>query len=268
MAKVAFITGGSRGIGKAIAMKLAKEGWDIVVAAKTTEPHPKLEGTIFTAAEEIEQFGTVVLPVRCDVTDLQSINGAVDLTLDRFDRVDAVINNAGALWWRTMDETPMKRFDLVMNVNVRGSFAVTSAFLPIMKEQKSGHVIVMSPPISKAMIPGRIAYCVSKYGMTMLAYGVAEEFRAYNIKGSALWPATLVESQATINHEMADESQWRKADIMADATFEILEHPDKSNGRALIDEDFLREVGYTDFDQYACVPGSTPMEIRMPDVME
>lgn len=267
MNKVAFITGGSRGIGKAIGLKLAKEGWDIVVAAKTTEPHPKLEGTIFTAAEEIEQFGTTVLPLRCDVTDLQSINGAVEATLDRFGRVDAVINNAGALWWRTMDDTPMKRFDLVMNVNARGTFAVTSAFLPIMKQQKCGHVIVMSPPIAKSMLPGHIAYCISKFGMTMIAFGVAEEFKGCGIHGTALWPATLVESQATINHAMADPSQWRKSDIMADATFEVLQHPAKSNGRALIDEDFLREVGYTDFDRYACVPGSKPMEIRLPDAM-
>lgn len=267
MSKVAFITGGSRGIGKAVAMKLAKEGWNIVVAAKTTEPHPRLEGTIFTAAEEIEQFGTKVLPIRCDVTDLQSINGAVQATMDRFDRIDAVINNAGALWWRTMDDTPMKRFDLVMNVNARGSFAVTSAFLPIMKQQKSGHVILMSPPIAKAMIPGRIAYSISKFGMTMMAYGIAEEFKEFNIHGTALWPATLVESQATINHEMADPSQWRKPDIMADATWEVLQHPDKSNGRALIDEDFLRECGYTDFDHYACVPGAKPAAIRLPDAM-
>lgn len=267
MSKVAFITGASRGIGKAIAHKLAREGWNIVVAAKTTEPHPRLEGTIFTAAEEIEQHGTEVLPVRCDVTDLQSINSAVDATLDRFERVDAVINNAGALWWRTMDETPMKRFDLVMNVNARGAFAVTNAFLPTMKEQNSGHVVVMSPPIAKSMIPGHIAYCISKFGMTMIAYGVAEEFKAHNIKATALWPATLVESQATINHDMADPSQWRTADIMADATSEVLDHPDASNGRAVIDEDFLREVGYTDFDRYACVPGTKPTEIRLPDAL-
>ena len=266
MGKVAFITGASRGIGKAVAHRLAREGWDIVVAAKTVEPHPKLPGTMFTAAEELEQHGTKVLPLRCDVTDIPSVNEAVGQALDTFGRVDAVINNAGALWWKPMDETPMKRFDLVMNVNVRGAFAVTTAFLPTMKEQKSGHVVNMSPPVDMRMLPSRVAYCVSKFGMTMMMLGMAEEFEDYGIKATALWPATLVESQATINFELSTPDQWRKADILADATYEILEHPELSNGKALIDEDFLKEVGYTDFEQYACVPGSTPQSIRLEDV--
>ena len=263
MNKVAFITGASRGIGKACAHKLAREGWDIVVAAKSVEEHPKLPGTIFTAAEELEQHGTKILPVQCDVTNLQSVQEAATQTLDAFGRVDAVINNAGALWWKPMDETPMKRFDLVVNVNVRGAFAVTTAFLPTLKEQKSGHVINMSPPVDMRMLPGHIAYCVSKFGMTMMVLGMAEEFKDYGIHATALWPATLVESQATINHKLSTPEQWRKADILADATYEILQHPELSNGKALIDEDFLREVGYTDFDRYACVPGSTPQSIRV-----
>jgi len=262
MRKVAFITGASRGVGKACAHKLAREGWDIVVAAKTTEPHPKLPGTIFSAAEDIEQHGTTVLPVRCDVTDMESVHLAAQAALEKFGRMDAVINNAGALWWKTMDETPMKRFDLMMNVNARGAFAVTSEFLPIMKEQKSGHVVLMSPPIEMKMLPQRIGYCISKFGMTMMAHGIPLEFAEYDIRASALWPCTLIKSTATINHQLGDESMWRKADILADATFEIIEHPELSNGKALMDEDFLREVGYTDFDQYACVPGSSPTSIR------
>jgi citronellol/citronellal dehydrogenase len=261
MNKVAFITGGSRGVGKAVGMKLAREGWDIVVAAKTTEPHPKLEGTIFTAAEEMEQFGTKVLPVRCDVTDLESINQSVEATLEEFGRVDAVVNNAGALWWLPMTETPMKRFDLMMNVNARGAFAVTQAFLPTMIKQKSGHVIVMSPPIRTDILAGKIGYFISKFGMTMIAHGLPEEYKEYNLKASALWPKTLIESQATINHGLGDPAEWRKASILADATFEIISHPDKSNARAVIDEDFLREVGYTDFDQYICVEDGSPTVI-------
>lgn len=262
MSKVAFITGASRGVGKAVALKLAEEGWDIVVAAKSVTEHPKLPGTIFTAAEEIEQHGTKVLPIQCNVTDVQSVNDAATQTLEAFGRIDAVINNAGALWWKNMDETPMKRFDLVVDVNVRGAFAVASAFLPTMIEQGSGHVVNMSPPIDMGFIPGHIAYCVGKFGMTMMVFGMADEFADKNIHASALWPATLIESQATINHKIGDESQWRKASILADATYEILEHPEKSNGKALIDEDFLREVGYTDFDRYACVEGGTPQSIR------
>ncbi len=266
MAKVAFITGASRGIGLSCAHKLAKEGWDIVVAAKTTEAHPKLPGTIFTAAEEIRQHGTEVLPVQCNVRDVESINAAAAATLDKFGRIDAVINNAGALWWRNMDETPMNRYDLVHDVNARGAYAVTFAFLEKMKEQKSGHVINMSPPIDLKMLPGHIAYCIGKFGMTMIAQGIAEELKEYNVCGSALWPATIIESSATINYHMGDPSVWRKADIIADATFEILQHPDKSNGRALIDEDFLKEVGYTDFDQYKCLPESEPIRLDS-DVM-
>jgi citronellol/citronellal dehydrogenase len=258
MGKVAFITGASRGIGKACALKLAKEGWDIVVAAKTTEPQPNLEGTIFTAAEEIRQFGTEVLAVQCNVRDLESIDRAAKKTLDKFGRIDAVINNAGALWWRNMDETPMRRFDLVLEVNARGAYAVTGAFLSTMMAQKSGHVIMMSPPIDLSVVPGHIAYMIGKFGMTMIAQGLAEEMKEYNIHGTALWPKTIIESYATINFQMGDPSVWRKADIIADATFEILQHPDKSNGRALIDEDFLREVGQTEFDHYKCTPDGTP----------
>jgi len=261
--KVAFITGGSRGIGKAIANKLASEGWSIVIAAKTVEPHPKLEGTIYTAQAEVEKHGGEVLAVQCDVTDEASIAAAADATLSRFGRIDAVINNAGALWWKNMDETPTRRFDMVMNVNARGSYNVTLAFLQQMMDQKSGHVICMSPPVSRKMIPGRIAYSISKYGMTFIAYGIAEEYKDYNIYGTALWPATLVESQATINHQIADESQWRKAEVMADATFEALSHPELSNGKALYDEDILRAAGYDNFDQYRCVEDSEPASIRM-----
>jgi citronellol/citronellal dehydrogenase len=266
MAKVAFITGATRGIGKACAAKLAKEGWNIVVAAKSTEENPKIPGTIFSAAEELREFGTEILPVQCNVRDVDSVRAAAAVTLEKFGRIDAVINNAGALWWRNMDETPMKRFDLVMEVNARGAYAVTEAFLPAMKEQKSGHVIMMSPPVDLSVVPGHIAYMISKFGMTMIAQGVAEEFREYNIHGTALWPKTIIESYATINFGMGDPSIWRKADIIADATFEILQHSDKSNGKALIDEDFLREVGYTDFDQYLCVDGGNPVELNS-DVM-
>jgi len=260
--KVAFITGGSRGIGKAVAHRLAQEDWSIVVAAKTVEPHPKLEGTIHTAKAEIEQHGGEVLAVQCDVTKAESVEAAAAQTLDHFGRIDAVINNAGALWWKRIDETPLNRFDLVMNVNARGAYNVTFAFLPQMMKQKSGHVILMSPPVSRELIPGKVAYCISKMGMTFIAYGIAEEYRDYNIYGTALWPATLIESQATINHRIGEESQWRKADIMADATLEALNHPEFSNGKALIDEDLLRQVGYTDFERYGCTPGGTPTSIR------
>lgn len=261
MSKVAFITGGSRGIGLACAHKLARQGWDIVIAAKTVEPHPKLPGTIYTAAEELRAHGSEVLPVQCNVRNLEDIERAAEATLERFGRVDAVINNAGALWWKRMDEVPMKRYDLVHEVNSRGAYAVTLAFLDAMKKQGSGHVVNMSPPLNTKMIPGRIAYAISKLGMTMQALGIAEEFREEGICSTALWPVTTIETSASINFAMGDKSDWRKPEILADATYEVLMHPDKSNGKSLLDEPFLREVGYTDFDQYNCVPGSTPKSI-------
>lgn len=261
MDKVAFITGASRGIGYACAQRLAREGWNIVVAAKTVTPNPKLPGTIYTAAEALRAFGTQVLPVACNVRDVDSVRQAAETTLDHFGRVDVVINNAGALWWRDMDETPMSKFDLVMEVNARGTYAVTEAFLPAMKAQQSGHVINMSPPIDLDVVPGHIAYMISKFGMTMIAVGIAEEFKDDHIYGTALWPKTLIESHATINFGMGSAQLWRKADILADATWEILQHPEQSNGKALIDEDFLREVGYTDFDQYLCVEDGTPLAL-------
>jgi len=259
MRNVAFITGASRGIGKAIGLKLAREGWDIVVAAKSEKDTPKLPGTIYTAADEMRALGATVLPVACNVASQESVDAAVEKTLSAFGRVDAVINNAGALWWKDMSETPMKRFDLVMDVNVRGAFAVSAGFLPTLLKQNSGHIITMSPPIDLSVVPGHIAYMISKFGMTMIVLGLAEELRDSNISATALWPKTVIESFATINYHLGDPSVWRKADILADATFEILKRPAQTKGRALLDEEFLREVGYTDFEQYNCVPGGQPL---------
>lgn len=261
MNKVAFITGASRGIGKACALRLAREGWNIAIAAKSMKENPRLPGTIFTAAEEVRALGVDALPVQCNVRDTASVKAAADATLERFGRIDAVINNAGALWWRPMEETPMKRFDLVMEVNVRGAYAVTEALLPTMKAQRSGHVIMMSPPIDTRMLSGHIAYGISKFGMTMIALGLAEEMRDFNIQATALWPKTAIESFATINYGLGNPALWRKPEIIADATLEILRFPEKSNGRALIDEEFLREMGYTDFERYLCVAGGTPLEL-------
>lgn len=261
MSKVAFITGASRGIGLACAHRLAREGWSIAIAAKTVEPHPKLPGTIHTAAEELRAHGVEVLPVQCNVRNLDEIDAAAKATLDKLGRIDAVINNAGALWWKRMDEVPMKRYDLVHEVNSRGAYAVTLAFLEAMKAQKSGHVVNMAPPLNAEMIPGRIAYSISKLGMTMQAIGIAEEFKDFHIHATALWPATTIETSASINFSLGERSNWRKPDILADAAYEILMHPELANGKALIDEPFLREVGYTDFDRYACVRGTTPTRI-------
>lgn len=266
MRKVAFITGATRGIGKACGLKLAREGYDIVVAARSVKPHEKLPGTIESAAEEMRALGATALAVYCNLVEQDSIDRAVAATLEKFGRIDAVINNAGALWWRNMEDTPMKRFDLVMNVNVRGAFAVTSAFLPTMRKQACGHIIFMSPPVDLSILHGHIAYLIGKYGMSMTAIGLAEELAGTGICATALWPKTIIESAASINFQMGNPSLWRKADIVADAAFEILQHPNETNGKCLIDEPFLRSIGYTDFDKYKCTPNGTPVELTT-DIM-
>ncbi|MFN7017021.1 MAG: SDR family oxidoreductase [Fimbriimonadales bacterium] len=260
--RVAIITGASRGIGRAIALKFAQEGANIVIAAKTAEPDPRLPGTIYTVAEEVEALGARALPIRVDVRDENALQQMVNQTLETFGRVDILINNAGALWWYPVLETPPKRFDLVMQVNLRASFIASQLVLPHMISQRWGHIINMSPPVDLRVLPSKVAYMISKFGMTMLALGLAEEVREHNVAVNALWPRTLIESQATIAWGLGTPQQWRKADIMADAAFEIVRRePHTCTGKAWIDEDILREAGITDFSIYNCTPDGEPMEI-------
>lgn len=260
--RVAIITGASRGIGRAIALRLAKEGVAVVIAAKTAEPDPRLPGTIYTVAEEVQASGGRALPVQVDVRDENAVQRMVEQTMQTFGRIDILVNNAGALWWYPVLETPPKRFDLVMDVNLRGAFVCSQAVLPHMMAQRWGHILNMSPPIDFSVLPGKVAYMISKFGMTMLAFGLAEEVKEYNIAVNALWPRTLIESQATIGWNLGTPQQWRKADIMADAVYEIVRRPPASlTGRALIDEEVLREAGVTDFSVYNCTPEGEPKEI-------
>ncbi len=260
--RVAIITGASRGIGRAIALRLAREGVAVVIAAKTAEPDPRLPGTIYTVAEEVKALGGQALPLQVDVRDENAIQQMVAKTLETFGRIDILVNNAGALWWYPVLETPLKRFDLVMGVNLRASFACSQAVLPTMIAQRWGHIIMMSPPIDLSVLPGKVAYMISKFGMTMLALGLAEEVREHNVAVNALWPRTLIESQATIAWGLGTPKQWRKADIMADAVYEIVRRePATCTGKAWIDEDILREAGVTDFSVYNCTPDGEPMEI-------
>lgn len=260
--RVAIVTGSSRGIGKVVALALAREGCDVVIAAKTTEPDPRLPGTIYDAAREVEALGRRALPVRCDVREVEQIEAMVQQTLDTFGRVDILVNNAGALWWHTVLDTPPKRFDLVMGVNARAAFFCARACLPAMIRQKWGHIVNYSPPIDIRAAPGHVAYVISKFGMTLLAHGLAEEVRADNVSVTALWPATVVESQATINFGLLDRKYWRKADVMADATLAVVtSDPQRYSGQALIDEDVLRAEGVTNFDRYRCDPDTEPMRL-------
>lgn len=260
--KVAFISGASRGVGRCIALALAREGADIVIAAKTSEPNPKLPGTIHTVAAEVEALGRRALPVRMDVRDEEAVAAAVEGALGRFGRIDFLVNNAGALFWETLAATPMSRFDRVMGVNVRGAFACTREVLPGMLARDYGHILMMSPPVEPAAAAGKVAYAVSKFGMTLIAHGLAGELAGHNVACNALWPATLIESYATINFALGDRTVWRRPDILADAVRAIFaKAPQTFTGHALIDEDFLRSEGVTDFTAYRCDPAHEPPRV-------
>ena len=257
--KVAIITGASRGIGQCIAHTFARHGADIVIAAKSDTANPKLPGTIHTVAEEVEAIGRRALPIKVDVRDDDAIDRMVTKTMETFGRIDILINNAGALWWQPVIDTPMKRYDLVNDINSRAAFACTRACLPHMLATGGGHVLVFSPPIDLTLLRGKVAYLISKFGMTMLALGLAEEMRDQPISINALWPVTAIETAATINFQMGTPETWRKPQIYADATLAVVtKPPGEASGRALLDEDVLRAEGVTDFSIYQCVPGHEP----------
>ncbi len=260
--RVAIITGASRGIGRSIALGLARAGCHVVIAAKTTTPSDRLPGSIFTVAAEAEALGGQALPVQVDVRDADQVEALAAKTLERFGRIDVLVNNAGALWWQPVLETPAKRFDLVMGVNVRAAFLCSRAVLPAMIERRWGHVINMSPPIDVGVVPGRVAYFISKFGMTLLTHGLAEEVRPHNVAVNSLWPVTVIESQASLNWGLGTPEQWRKPDILVDCVLRLVrKEPAEVTGQALLDEDFLRAEGVTDFSGYACVPGTEPTRI-------
>jgi citronellol/citronellal dehydrogenase len=260
--RVAMVTGASRGVGKALALRLAAEGCDVVVAAKTVTPDPRLPGTIGETAREVEALGRRALAAELDVRDDAAIERVVKQTLAEFGQIDFLVNNAGALYWRSVAETEMKRFDLVMGVNARGAFACARHVLPSMLARRFGHILMLSPPVDPHAGAGKVAYALSKFGMTLVAQGIAEEVRGQGVAANALWPATLLESQATIRWGLGDRSLWRKPDIVADAMVAIFSKPpDALTGQSLIDEDFLRAEGVTDFARYRCDPDKEPPRV-------
>ena len=263
--RVAVVTGASRGIGRALALGLAGAGCAVVVAAKSTESTEKLPGSIHSVAAEVEALGAAALPVQVDVRDADQVEALAARTVERFGRIDVLINNAGALWWRPLLDTPAKRFDLVMSVNARAAFLCCLAVLPHMIRGGRGHIVNMSPPLDAAMVPGRIAYAISKLGMTLLTHGLAEEMRPHNVAVNSLWPVTIIESQASINHGLGTRAMWRTPDILVDCVLRLArKSPAEVTGRALLDEEFLRSEGVTDFGGYACVPGTEPPRLSWP----
>jgi citronellol/citronellal dehydrogenase len=253
------VTGSTRGIGRAIALGLAKAGCNVAVVGKSTESTAKLPGSIHSVAAEVEALGARALAVQVDVRDAEQIESLAAKALDRFGRIDLLVNNAGALHWADILDTSAKRFDLVMSVNVRASFLACRAVLPAMIRQGGGHIINMSPPLDLAILPGRVAYGISKLGMTLLTLGLAEEVKQHNVAVNALWPVTIIESQASINHNLGTPAMWRKPEILVDCVLRLAQkNPSEVTGQAFLDEDFLRAEGVTDFDRYACVPDSNP----------
>lgn len=259
--KTVFITGASRGIGKAMALRLAKAGANIVVAAKSTTENPKLGGTIFSAAKEIEEAGGKALPVQCDIRDELQIQIAVDKAVETFGGIDILINNASAISLTPTEQTEPKRFDLMHSINVRGTYFVSKACIPHLKKGNNAHILNLSPPINMNMkwFANHIAYTLSKYNMTMIALGLAAELKKYNIAANALWPRTTIATAAVQNLLGGDAliKMSRTPEIVADAAFYILSKPsDSYSGQALIDEEVLKAEGITDLEKYNVVPGA------------
>jgi citronellol/citronellal dehydrogenase len=258
-----FVTGGSRGIGLSIALRAAADGAKIAIAAKTADPHPKLPGTIFTAADEINSAGGVALPIQCDIRDEAQIAEAIEKTASEFGGLDILINNASAINLTPTLATPAKRFDLMFDVNVRGTFLTSQAAIPHLKDSaKAGrnpHILNLSPPLSmKAKwFKNHVAYTMAKYGMSMCVLGMSEEFRRDGIAINALWPRTAIDTAALQMIPGVDTAACRKPEILADAAYEILNRPSADcTGNFFVDDEVLASAGITDLDKYSVVPGT------------
>ncbi|HEX7847124.1 MAG TPA: NAD(P)-dependent oxidoreductase [Chitinophagaceae bacterium] len=259
--KTVFITGASRGIGKAIALRLAKEGANIVVAAKSVEENTKLGGTIFSAAEEIEKTGGKALAVQCDIRFEDQVQAAIDKSVEKFGGIDIVLNNASAISLTSTEQTEPKRFDLMHDINVRGTFFVTKACIPHLKKSTNAHILTLSPPISMnpKWFANHLAYTLTKFNMSMMAIGWAAELKKYNIASNALWPKTTIDTAAVRNllggEALAKMS--RTTDILADAAYYIFSKPStQCTGNCFIDEEVLAAEGITDLSKYSVVPGA------------
>ncbi len=256
--KTLFITGASRGIGLAIAKRAAKDGANIVIAAKSSVANPKLPGTIYTAAADIEAAGGVALPLKVDIREEESVLAAVAEAVSRFGGIDILVNNASAIWLRGTAETPMKRYDLMHQVNARGTFLCSQACLPYLKKASNPHILTLSPPLNlePKWFGPHVAYTMAKYGMSLCTLGMAEEFKEAGVAVNALWPRTLIATDALNMIPGVDLNAARRPEIVADAAHAILTTPSRElTGNFLIDDEVLRAHGVEDFDRYAIAPG-------------
>ena len=254
--KTLFISGGSRGIGLAIALRAARDGANVVIAAKTAEPHPKLPGTIYTAAEDIEQAGGRALPVICDIRSEEQVEAAVAAGAEKFGGIDVCINNASAILLRPTMQTSMRRFDLMHQVNTRGTFLVSKTCIPHLLKSENPHILNLSPPLNmeEKWFAPHVAYSIAKYGMSLCVLGMAGEFREQGVAVNALWPRTAIATAAVQNLLGGDEliRRSRRPEIMADAAHVILTRPSREcTGNFFVDDEVLESEGVTDLRHYA-----------------
>lgn len=258
--KTVLITGASRGIGKAIALRLAKEGANIIIAAKSVEENPKLGGTIFSAAKEIEEAGGKALPLQCDIRFEDQIQTVVQKTVEQFGGIDILVNNASAISLTPTEQTEAKRFDLMHSVNVRGTFLVTKACIPFLKRSPNPHILTLSPPLNldPKWFAYHLAYTLTKYNMSMMILGWAAEYKKDRIAANALWPKTTI-ATAAVKNLLGGEALMkmsRTPEILADAAFYILKQSStECSGNLFIDEEVLAKEGITDLEKYAVTPG-------------
>ena len=260
--KTLFITGASRGIGLAIALRAARDGANIAIAAKTAEPHPKLAGTIYTAAQDIERAGGKALPLVVDVRDEAMVRDALDKTAQKFGGIDIVVNNASAIALTNTTATDMKRFDLMQQINARGTFMVSKWAIGYLEKAANPHILMISPPLDmkEKWFAPHAAYSMAKFGMSLVVLGLAGELRGKGIAVNALWPRTLIATAAVQNllGGAAMAARGRKPEIVADAAYTIFNKPSRQfTGRFVIDDSFLAENGVTDFDHYRVDPTQT-----------
>lgn len=263
--KTLFITGASRGIGLAIALRAARDGANVAIAAKSSVPNPKLPGTIHSAAAEVEAAGGKALAIRCDIREEDQVQAAVAATVEAFGGIDILVNNASAIWLHGTLETPMKRFDLMQQVNARGSFLCAQTCIPHLRKADSPHILTLAPPPNLAphWWGPHVGYTLAKMGMSFVTLGLAEEFRSEGIAINALWPRTVIATDALKMIPGVPWDQCRTPQIMADAAHAVLTAPaGKMTGQFLIDEDVLKAAGATDFSGYAVKPG----EPLLPDL--
>jgi len=261
--KRVFVTGGSRGIGLAIALRAARDGASIAIAAKTADPHPKLPGTIFTAASQIEDAGGRALAIQCDIRDENQITAAIEQAAAEFGGIDILINNASAINLTNTESTPAKRFDLMMGVNTRGTFLTSQAAIPHLRKSaqdgRNPHILMLSPPLSMKgkWFKPHLAYTMAKYGMSMCVLGLADELKRDGIAVNALWPRTAIDTAALAMIPGVDTAFCRTTEIISDSAYIILNRESKEcSGNFFIDDEVLASAGITDLDKYAVVPGT------------